>query len=191
MSNLRILACICCFVFVSCRTVPKNFIQHTQGLRHLPTALLFPEEVNNWQRSGEIKENLNPEILAATSYVYMSDAKDFKPQATVYLLKHPSTANVKLIENITLVDLIGSEFVANETVKLKNKNKINVNIYNHTADIKSTYTHISVNKEIKNQSLFAQSAKKLQVVFLLTINREVAEEKKLALQFVDDFLVAN
>lgn len=178
-------------LILACQSTPKSFVESPDVFEHSQTGIIILKQVPGWEQVGEILENVSPEISSAISYQYVSENKDLKPTATIYILKNQSTANLKIIENKVMINLQQPKFNNTETLKLKSKKRVQVVSYFHLSNLKEGDKSISMNKEIRAQSLFIQNKTKQQIVFFITINNEAKDEKAIALKFVDDILLKN
>jgi hypothetical protein len=179
------------FFLVSCQTLPKSFLQEEGVLRHQQTGLVLPLEIPGWMRKGEVVENISPEIMAAVSYQFVSEAKQFQPYATVYVLKNKSTANLTLIENRGVPSLENAQLFKTETTRLKSKIKVQIRSYHQMAELKDEYNQIKLKKEFPTQSFFLQSLAERRLVFWITTEKGPKSERDIALQFVDAILLKN
>jgi hypothetical protein len=179
-------------IISACQTVPKNFVvQSDDYILHRPTGVEYPKNIKGWESlDSQIKENLSPEILAEIKYVSQTPGREFSPRVEVFFMKGKSTANLQMIENRESRSFVKSEKIESDLgLNLPSKRKVFMSSYFHQLSQSIESGGATVIRETPLISIFAQSAKNPQLVFLMTSAQKQKEDQKMAFQLMDDFLL--
>jgi len=189
---LSVLACLC--LGTSCQTASKNFVEKDEKtVLHTPTGIQYPKQIMGWEQvDTQVLENITPEILAELIYTQKASGQEFNPKVSVFFMKGQTTANLQVIENKESLNFLGAEKV---------KSDLNSGIPKKQGLVMSSYRHLlrqtvstvgaTTEKEIPLQSLFIQSRRKPQLVFLMTTAEKRPSDQGSVLKLMEDFLSKN
>jgi hypothetical protein len=180
------------FLISACQTAPKNFVSQSESLiLHKPTGVEYPKIIEGWEHlESQTRENLSPEILAELKYISQVSGRDFQPRVEVFFMKGTTTANLQMIENREAKDFQKAQKLNSDLgLKLPSQRKVFMSSYNHQLSQTVEAGGAVIIRETPLISIFAQSAKNPQLVFLITSSQKQKEDQKMAFQFMDDFLL--
>jgi hypothetical protein len=173
--------------------VHKAVVFKTENERqvHIQTGVSYPQKFSNWvELPDSVKENISPELVASIGYQYVSEKMDWKPTATLYIMRTKTTSNLKLVENQVIGGLQVPVFVKTEVVSLKKKKKIILSVYSHDVPWTSTSGSGAKNlKVIHSHSLFATLERDSQKVAWVIVDRDSLGWKELAFDFFEQALI--